>query len=110
MLIVTTDTIPGYDITAVYGEVFGLGVRGSVFGVPLSGGHGLDGKSTPAVTRALVDSRALAMGRLSDEARSRGANAIVGLRLEVGTAENGMATQIWAYGTAVVVAPVTATA
>ena len=101
MLITTTNDIPGYEITDVYGEVFGLTVRSrnafSQFGAGLKS---IMGGELKGMTKALVDSRNEVIERMTQEAEEKGANAIVAMRFD--TSEMGDTwTEICAYGTAV---------
>jgi uncharacterized protein YbjQ (UPF0145 family) len=52
----------------------------------------------------LVQSRNQAMDRLVEQARARGANAVLAMRFDV-TEAAGNGTEICAYGTAVVISP-----
>jgi uncharacterized protein YbjQ (UPF0145 family) len=107
MLVVTTNDIPGYEIRAVYGEVFGLTVRSLQFGAGLSAGfRSIGGGEVPEVTRLVAQSRNEAMGRMLQEAQQRGANAVVGMRFDTGEIMQRWA-EVCAYGTAVWVSPVT---
>ena len=101
MLISTAIDIPGYEITDVYGEVFGLTVRSrnafSQFGAGLKS---MMGGELKGMTKALVDSRNDVIQRMTEEAEAKGANAIVAMRFD--TSEMGDTwTEICAYGTAV---------
>jgi uncharacterized protein YbjQ (UPF0145 family) len=101
MLITTTNDLPGYEIQEVLGEVFGLTVRsrnvGSQFGAGLKA---LMGGELRGMTKALIESREQVMERLVEEAKARGANAILAMRFD--TSEmGGTWTEICAYGTAV---------
>lgn len=101
MLITTANDIPGYEITDVYGEVFGLTVRSrnafSQFGAGLKS---MMGGELKGMTKALVDSRNDVIQRMTEEAEGKGANAIVAMRFD--TSEMGDTwTEICAYGTAV---------
>jgi uncharacterized protein YbjQ (UPF0145 family) len=101
MLIATTNELPGYAIDEVYGEVFGLTVRSrnafSQFGAGLKS---MLGGELKGMTKALVDSRMEVIGRMTEEAEAKGANAIVAMRFD--TSEMGDTwTEICAYGTAV---------
>jgi uncharacterized protein YbjQ (UPF0145 family) len=52
------------------------------------------------MTKALADSRADVIGRMTDEAEAKGANAVLAMRFD--TSEMGQNwTEICAYGTAV---------
>lgn len=107
MLIVTSNEVPGYEITQVFGEVFGLTVRSRNIGSQIGAGlKSMFGGELKGMTKALIDSRNEVMGRLVSEAQARGANAIVAMRFD--TSEMGdVWTEICAYGTAVTVQPVT---
>ena len=101
MIITTMNDLPGYEITEVIGEVFGLTVRsrnvGSQFGASLKS---LVGGELKGMTKMLSDGREHAQERLMQEAESKGADAIVAFRFD--TSELGSTwTEICAYGTAV---------
>src|SRR5690348_4553348 len=93
--------IPGYEIEEVYGEVFGLTVRSRNIGSQLGAGlKSIMGGELKGMTKALVDSREQVIGRMVEEAESKGADAIVAMRFD--TSEMGSNwTEICAYGTAV---------
>ena len=57
------------------------------------------------MTKLLAQSRNEAMARMVEEARSLGSNAVVGMRFDSGAL--GQWSEICAYGTAVVVRPLT---
>jgi uncharacterized protein YbjQ (UPF0145 family) len=101
VIIATTNDLPGYAVEEVYGEVFGLTVRsrniGSQFGAGLKS---ILGGELKGMTKALADSREQVVQRMTEEAESRGANAILAMRFD--TSEmGGTWTEICAYGTAV---------
>jgi uncharacterized protein YbjQ (UPF0145 family) len=105
MLVSTMNDLPGYEVTEVLGEVFGLTVRsrniGSQLGAQLKS---LVGGELRGMTQALVDSRLQVMERLIGEAQAKGADAILAMRFD--TSEMGPNwTEICAYGTAVKVRP-----
>lgn len=103
MLIVTSNEIPGYRITDVHGDVFGLTVRArnmfSNWGAQL---HTVVGGEALGYTKLLTDSRNEARARLWAEARSRGANAVIAMRFDCNEIA-GVMSEIAAYGTAVTV-------
>ena len=101
MLIATTNDLPGYEITEVYGEVFGLTVRSRNIGSQIGSGiKSIFGGELKGMTTALVDSRHQVIDRMVEEATAKGANAIVAMRFD--TSEMGPNwTEICAYGTAV---------
>lgn len=107
MLIVTTNEIPGWEIQRVCGEVFGLTVRSrNAFSQIGAGFKSMFGGELQGMTKNLAESRNEAMNRLMAEARTRGGNAIIGMRFD--TTELGdVWTEICAYGTAVQAVPVT---
>ena len=101
MLISTMNDIPGYEVTEVLGEVFGLTVRsrniGSQFG---SAFKSLAGGELRGMTKNLTDSRNEVIERMTQEAQARGADAVMAMRFD--TSEMGQNwTEICAYGTAV---------
>jgi uncharacterized protein YbjQ (UPF0145 family) len=101
MIISTMNDLPGYEVTEVLGEVFGLTVRarnvGSQIGASLKS---LVGGELKGMTKMLAEGREHATERLVEEAESRGADAILAFRFD--TSELGTTwTEICAYGTAV---------
>ena len=105
MLVVTTNDVPGYRVERVIGEVFGLTVRSRHVGSQIGAGlKSLVGGELKGLTKTLVESRNQAMERMTEQARSRGANAVYAMRYDVTEADSG--AEVCAYGTAVVVSPV----
>lgn len=105
MLITTGFDLPGYEIVAVQGEVFGLTVRSRNIGAGcLAALRSIGGGEIPEFTKLLSHSRNEAMARMVAEAANRGANAIVAMRFDSGAI--GQWSEICAYGTAVWVNPV----
>jgi uncharacterized protein YbjQ (UPF0145 family) len=101
VLISTMNDIPGYEITEVLGEVFGLTVRsrnvGSQFGAALKS---LAGGELKGMTKNLVNSRHEVVDRMVEEAQAKGADGVLAMRFD--TSEmGGNWTEICAYGTAV---------
>jgi uncharacterized protein YbjQ (UPF0145 family) len=101
MLISTMNDIPGYEVTEVLGEVFGLTVRsrnvGSQFGAAFKS---LAGGELRGMTKNLANSREEVMQRMVQEAEAKGGNAVLAMRFD--TSEmGGNWTEICAYGTAV---------
>ncbi|HEY3142308.1 MAG TPA: YbjQ family protein [Acidimicrobiales bacterium] len=105
MLITTSFDLPGYEVLAVQGEVFGLTVRSRNIGAGcIASLRSIGGGEIPEFTQLLVQSRNEAMARMVYEAQSRGANAILAMRFDSGAI--GQWSEICAYGTAVWVSPV----
>src|SRR5690348_16759337 len=101
MLISTMNDLPGYEITEVLGEVFGLTVRSRNLGSQLGAGlKSIMGGELKGMTKALIDSRQQVIDRMVAEAEAKGGDAIVAMRFD--TSEMGSNwTEICAYGTAV---------
>ena len=109
VLVVTTNDVPGYKVDRVIGEIFGLTVRSRNIGTQLGAGFkSLAGGELRGLTKTLVQSRNQAMDRLVEQARARGANAVLAMRFDVTEAGNG--AEICAYGTAAVISPNSAAA
>jgi len=101
VLITTGNDLPGYQVTEVLGEVFGLTVRSRNIGSQLGASFkSLVGGELRGMTRMLADGRNHATDRLIEEAESKGADAVIAFRFD--TSELGSTwTEICAYGTAV---------
>lgn len=100
MLITTGNDLPGYDLEVI-GEVFGLTVRSRHVGSQLGAAvKSLVGGELRGMTKMLADGRRQAIDRLVEEARSLGADAIIGMRFDTSEFAS-MSTEICAYGTAV---------
>jgi uncharacterized protein YbjQ (UPF0145 family) len=101
VLITTGNDLPGYEVTEVLGEVFGLTVRSRNIGSQLGASFkSLVGGELKGMTKMLADGREHATERLIEEAQAKGADAIVAFRFD--TSELGSTwTEICAYGTAV---------
>jgi uncharacterized protein YbjQ (UPF0145 family) len=102
---VTTNEVPGYRITRVHGDVFGLIVRARNYFSNLGASfRTLAGGEVAGYTRLLTDSRNQARERMWREARARGANAVVAMRFDCNEIGDIM-SEVAAYGTAVTVEP-----
>ena len=101
MLITTGNDLPGYQVTEVLGEVFGLTVRSRNIGSQLGAAFkSFVGGELKGMTKMLADGREHATERLIEEAEGKGADAIIAFRFD--TSELGSTwTEICAYGTAV---------
>jgi uncharacterized protein YbjQ (UPF0145 family) len=105
VLISTMNDLPGYRVTQVLGEVFGLTVRSRNMGSQLGAGFkSIVGGELKGMTKALIESRNEAQSRLVEEAQQRGADVILAMRFEASEIGGGW-QEICAYGTAVRVAP-----
>ncbi len=105
MIVTTTDTVPGRTIRDVIGLVRGNTVRGARVHDDLSAWmKNLVGGEIEEYTKLMAESREQALDRMEAEARARGADAVVGLRLLTCEIADG-AAEILAYGTAVRLVP-----
>lgn len=103
VLIVTINDISGYRIEEVHGDVFGLIVRArNAFANMGASLRTVSGGEVAGYTKLLADSRNEARERLKEEARRKGANAVVAMRFDC-NAIGDIMTEVAAYGTAVTV-------
>lgn len=106
MIVVTTNDIPGYRITAVISQVIGITVRAANIGANLTAGfRALGGGEVPEYTQLVFDSRQQVMNRMVEDAQRRGANAIVGMRFDSDSIAQAF-SEICVYGTAVIAEPI----
>lgn len=103
MLIVTTDDVPGKGVTEVKGLVQGSTVEAKNIGHDIGAGiKNLIGGEIDDYSSLMKKARHIAVKRMVQEAEERGANAIVGMRYQTSEIMS-MASEVIAYGTAVVV-------
>ncbi len=103
MLIATTPEIQGKRIVRTVGLVRGNTIRARHLGKDiLAGFKMLIGGEIKEYTKLMAESREQSLDRLTDEAQSLGANAVVSLRFTTSTLAGG-AAELLAYGTGVVV-------
>ena len=103
MLITTTENIPGYRVTEVKGQVFGVVVRSrGLAGNIMAGLRSLFGGEITEYTSLLEQARRHAVDRMVKNTHVMGGNAIVMMRFD--SSEIGqIMSEIVAYGTAVVI-------
>jgi len=105
MLIVTTNDVAGSRIVKVLGETNGLTVRTRNVGAQIGASFkALGGGELKGLTRQLQEARAEALERLSEAATLLGANAVVAMRYDSNDI-GGTFQEILAYGTAVIIEP-----
>ena len=105
MIVVNTETIPGQTIVEVKGLVQGNTIRAKHLGRDIGASlKNLVGGEIKAYTELLTEARREALQRMLDQARQLGANAVVNVRFTTSAVAGG-AAELYAYGTAVVVAP-----
>ena len=101
MLVVTTENVPGHDVKAVLGQVFGVVVRSrGLGGNILAGLRSIVGGEIHEYTALVEDTRRHAIDRLVMNAQLMGADAVVMMRFDSGEIAKSM-NEVVAYGTAV---------
>lgn len=101
MLIVTSDDVPGREITETLGLVVANRVRARNLGRDiLAGLKSLVGGEIGAYRQLLIETREAALADLNEEAEKLGADAIVALRI-AGSDVAANAAEVYVYGTAV---------
>jgi uncharacterized protein YbjQ (UPF0145 family) len=102
----TTNYVPGCKVDKVLGLVYGITVRSRGLGGNIIAGlRTLGGGEIHEYTELAHQARQQALDRLSQQAESMGANAVISVMFdstEIGTTMD----EIIAFGTAVVVSPV----
>ncbi len=101
MILSNTETVPGKTIVEFYGVVSGNTVRAKHVGRDIMAGlKNIVGGELKGYTELLQESRQEAQGRMVEQARSMGANAVVNVRFATSSVAQG-AAELFAYGTAV---------
>lgn len=103
MIVVNTESIPGYSIREVKGLVQGNTIRAKHVGRDLMAGlKSLVGGELTGYTELLIEARNEALDRMLAQAAQLGANAVVNVRFNTSELMQG-AAELHAYGTAVIV-------
>ena len=103
MLVVNTETVPGYRVLAIKGLVQGSTVRAKHLGRDIAAGFkNLVGGELKGYTELLTEARREAMSRMLAQAQELGANAVLNVRYSTSAITQG-ASELFAYGTAVTV-------
>ena len=107
MLIATCERIAGQNVREVKGQCFGVVVRSrGIGGNIVAGLRSIVGGEIHEYTQLLEEARRHAVDRMVENATLMGANAIIMMRFD--SAEIGQTmSEIVAYGTAVILEPVT---
>ena len=104
LLLSTLETVPGYSIQKHLGLVQGSSVRAKHFGRDIMAGFkNMVGGELKGYTELLQETRDEAIDRMQAEAAAIGANAVLNVRLATSSVTAG-AAEVFAYGTAVVLA------
>lgn len=102
MIVVNTETIPGYQIHEIKGLVQGNTVRAKHVGRDIAASlKNLVGGELGGYTELLVESRREALARMLAQAQQLGANAVVNVRFATSSITAG-AAELYCYGTAVI--------
>lgn len=110
MILVNTETVPGYRVVRLLGLVQGNTVRAKHLGRDIGAGlKNLVGGELRAYTELMTDSRRQAVENMIEQATALGANAVLNVRFTTSQVTSG-AAELYSYGTAVVVEPESAAA
>ncbi len=105
MIVVNTEMIPGHEIVELRGLVQGNTIRAKHVGRDIGAGlKNLVGGELKAYTELMTEARREALGRMLAQAEALGANAVVNVRFTTSLVAGG-AAELYAYGTAVTLAP-----
>lgn len=109
MLVLTTHTLQGWKIQRYYGLVSGEAILGAnIFKDFFAGIRDIVGGRSAAYEGELRKAKRLALDEMCEEARSMGANAVIGVDLDYETitgAHGGGMLMVTASGTAVQIVP-----
>jgi len=101
--VVTSDTLPGYTVKEVKGLVWGTTVRSKFIGNELLALlKVMVGGEIKSYTNMANEARRYVIEKMADNAKALGANAVIGMRIGATSQTIPGATEIFAYGTAVV--------
>ena len=105
MIVVTTENIAGHRVVQTLGQVFGVVVRSRGLGGNIVAGlRAIVGGEIKEYTDMLEQARRHATDRMVTNATAMGANAVTMMRFDSSEIGQTM-SEIVAYGTAVIVAP-----
>ena len=101
MILTTSEHVHGHEITHTLGLVRGASIRTRHLGADITEWfRNLVGSELSHYTKMMAEAREEALGRMQDEARQMGANAVVQIRFTTSAIAAG-ASEMLAYGTAV---------
>lgn len=105
-LLFTSNYVPGYKVDRVFGLVYGITVRSrGIGGNIVAGLRTIAGGEIKEYTEMAHQARQQALDRLADHAQGMGANAVISVLFD-STELSGSMDEIIAFGTAVVISPV----
>lgn len=101
MIVVNTESVPGYEISQMLGLVQGNTIRAKHVGRDIMASFkNLVGGELKGYTELLTEARRQAVERMMRQAEQLGADAIVNVRFTTSAVTQG-AAELYAYGTAV---------
>ena len=101
MIVVTTESVPGSEITEAFGLVRGNAVRAKHIGRDIMAAiKNIVGGELGAYSELMQETREQATQRMISEAEALGADAVVSVRYTTASVANA-AAEILSYGTAV---------
>jgi uncharacterized protein YbjQ (UPF0145 family) len=104
-LLLTANYAAGYKVDKVLGLVYGITVRSrGIGGNIVAGLRTIAGGEIKEYTELALQSRQEALDRLSEQARSMGANAVLSVMFDSDEMASSM-EEIIAFGTAVIISP-----
>lgn len=107
IMLVTSNHVPGYKVDRVLGMAYGITVRSRGLGGNIVASfRTLAGGEIKEYTQMAQQARQQALDRLSEQATAMGANAVISVMFD-STELGPSMDEIIAFGTAVVVSPVT---
>ena len=106
MIVVNTEFVPGRQVAQLLGLVQGNTIRAKHLGRDIAAGFkNLVGGELKGYTELLTEARREALQRMLGQAEQLGADAVVNVRFTTSAVTAG-AAELYAYGTAVKLAPV----
>lgn len=107
MIVSTTNNLEGHEVLEYKGVVTGEAILGTnIFRDFFAGIRDIVGGRSGSYEQVLREARETALAELEDEARKRGANAVIGVDIDyenISTGSSGSMLMVSASGTAVVI-------
>lgn len=101
MIVVTSESVPGYHVTEALGVVRGSTIRAKHIGKDFMAAlRNIVGGEVKEYTEMLIEARSESMNRMVAQAEEAGADAVINLRFVTSQVMAG-AAELLAYGTAV---------
>jgi uncharacterized protein YbjQ (UPF0145 family) len=105
MIVTTTFDVPGHKTVRILGICRGTTIRARHLGRHiLASLRSLVGGEITDYTKVIAEAREQAYDRMLEDAKQKGANAVVGMRFSSAEVMNN-AAEILVYGTAVIIEP-----